>query len=59
MTPLPLGSLAYLLEFGGYKIFNGGRKYFNYMDYGISYKKLSGSEVVNPSENKTYSKKGT
>ena len=53
----PRGRLAYLLEFGGYKIFNGGGNIFNYMDYGISYKKLSGSEVVNPSENKTIFKK--
>jgi len=53
----PRGRLAYLLEFGGYKIFNGGGNIFNYMDYGISYKKLSGSEVVKSSDNKTVFKK--
>ena len=53
----PNGRLAYLLEFGGYKIFNGGGNVFNYMDYGISYKNLSGSEIVKPRENKTFFKK--
>lgn len=53
----PNGRLAYLLEFGEYKIFNGGGNVFNYMDYGISYKRLSGSEIVKPTENKTLFKK--
>ena len=29
----------YLIEIGGYKIFNGGGNIFNYMDYGLSYRK--------------------
>ena len=53
----PRGRLAYLIEIGGYKIFNGGGNIFNYMDYGLSYKKLSGSEIIKPTDTKSIFKK--
>ena len=53
----PRGRLAYLIELGGYKIFNGGGNIFNYMDYGLSYKKLSGSEIIKPTDTKSIFKK--
>ena len=53
----PRGRLAYLIELGGYKIFNGGGNFFNYMDYGLSYKKLSGSEIIKPTDTKSIFKK--
>ena len=53
----PRGRLAYLIELGGYKIFNGGGNIFNYMDYGLSYKKLSGSEKIKPTDTKSIFKK--
>ena len=36
-----------------YHIFEGGGNVFNYMDYGISYKTLSGSEKKDDNESKT------
>jgi hypothetical protein len=45
------GRLAYMIEAGAYRIFEKGGNIFNYLDYGISYKKLSGSEQIN--ENKS------
>ena len=53
----PRGRLAYLVELGGYKIFKGGGNIFNYMDYGLSYKKLSGSEIIKPTDTKSIFKK--
>jgi hypothetical protein len=44
------GRLAYIIEAGAYKIFEKGGNVFNYLDYGISYKKLSGSEQINESK---------
>ena len=38
------GRIAFMIEAGMYHIFEGGGNVFNYMDYGISYKTLSGSE---------------
>jgi len=40
----PRGRIAFMIEAGMYHIFEGGGNVFNYMDYGISYKTLSGSE---------------
>ena len=45
------GRLAYIIEAGAYRIFEKGGNIFNYLDYGIGYKKLSGSEQIN--ENKS------
>ena len=45
------GRLAYIIEAGAYQIFEKGGNIFNYLDYGIGYKKLSGSEQI--SENKS------
>ena len=45
------GRLAYIIEAGAYRIFKKGGYIFNYLDYGIGYKKLSGSEQIN--ENKS------
>ena len=45
------GRLAYIIEAGAYQIFEKGGNIFNYLDYGIGYKKLSGSEQIN--ENKS------
>ena len=42
---VPRGRLAYVIEAGAYKLFEKGGNIFNYMDYGFSYKKLSGSEI--------------
>ena len=39
------GRLAYKFEIGEYYIFPGGGNIFNYMDYSLSYKKLSGIEI--------------
>ena len=38
------GRIAFNLEAGIYRIFKDGGNVFNYMDYGIGYKKLSGAE---------------
>jgi len=38
------GRISVIFEGGAYHIFEGGGNVFNYMDYGIGYKKLSGSE---------------
>ncbi len=40
----PKGRLAVYLEAGRYRIFYGGGNVFNYMDYSLAYKRLSGSE---------------
>ena len=45
------GRLAYIIEAGAYRIFEKGGNIFNYLDYGIGYKNLSGSEQIN--ENKS------
>ena len=42
---VPSGRLAYVVEAGAYKLFEKGGNIFNYMDYGFSFKKLSGSEI--------------
>ena len=39
------GRIGFIIEAGMYHIFEGGGNVFNYMDYGLSYKKLSGSEI--------------
>ena len=44
------GRLAFLIEAGAYRIFEKGGNIFNYLDYGFSYKKLSGSEQINESK---------
>ncbi len=44
------GRLAYIIEAGAYRIFEKGGNIFNYLDYGFSYKKLSGSEQINESK---------
>ena len=44
------GRIAFNLEAGIYRIFKDGGNVFNYMDYGIGYKKLSGAEK-NPEKN--------
>ena len=44
------GRLAFLIEAGAYRIFERGGNIFNYLDYGFSYKKLSGSEQINESK---------
>ena len=44
------GRVALNLEAGIYKIFKSGGNIFNYMDYGLAYKKLSGTEK-NPKKN--------
>ena len=40
------GRIGLYLEIGRYHIFTEGGAFFNYMDYSISYKRLSGSEEV-------------
>jgi hypothetical protein len=40
----PGGRLAIYAEVGRYRIFSGGGNVFNYMDYSIGYKRLSGKE---------------
>ena len=40
------GRIGLYLEIGRYHIFPEGGAFFNYMDYSISYKRLSGSEEV-------------
>ena len=40
----PKGRIALYLEAGRYRIFPGGGNVFNYMDYTLAYKRLSGSE---------------
>ena len=45
------GRLAYIFQAGAYRIFKKGGNIFNYLDYGIGYKKISGSEQIN--ENKS------
>jgi hypothetical protein len=42
--------LAYIIEAGAYRIFEKGGNIFNYLDYGFSYKKLSGSETIDESK---------
>ena len=42
--------LAYIIEAGAYRIFERGGNIFNYLDYGFSYKKLSGSETIDESK---------
>ena len=42
--------LAYIIEAGAYRIFKKGGNIFNYLDYGFSYKKLSGSETIDESK---------
>ena len=44
------GRLAYIIEAGAYRIFEKGGNIFNYLDYGFSYKKLSGSETIDESK---------
>jgi len=44
------GRISMLLEFGRYHIFKGGGNIFNYMDYGLSYKRLAGSEIESGSK---------
>ena len=44
------GRLAYTIDVGAYRIFEKGGNIFNYLDYGIGYKKLSGSEQINESK---------
>ena len=44
------GRLAYIIEAGAYRIFEKGGNIFNYLDYGLSYKKLSGSEQIDESK---------
>lgn len=39
----PKGRLGLYLEFGRYNIFPEGGAFFNYMDYSLAYKRLSGS----------------
>ena len=41
------GRIGFMLEAGAYYIFQNGGNIFNYMDYGLGYKKLSGSEIAN------------
>ena len=44
------GRLAYTIDAGAYRIFEKGGNIFNYLDYGIGFKKLSGSEQINESK---------
>ena len=44
------GRLAYTFDAGAYRIFEKGGNIFNYLDYGIGFKKLSGSEQINESK---------
>ena len=46
-----VGRIAFTFEAGMYHIFDGGGNIFNYMDYGIGYKKLSGVEKLNDLKN--------
>jgi len=41
------GRIGINMQVGMYKIFKGGGNIFNYADYGIGYKKYSGSEFIN------------
>lgn len=41
----PNGRLAIYAEVGRFKVFPGGGNVFNYMDYSLGYKRLSGSEL--------------
>ena len=41
----PRGRIGLYLEFGRYNIFPEGGAFFNYMDYSLAYKRLSGSET--------------
>jgi len=43
----PRGRLAVYLEAGRYRFFPGGGNVFNYLDYSVAYKRLSGSEEIN------------
>ena len=51
------GRLAYKFEIGEYYIFPGGGNVFNYMDYSLSYKRLSGSELNLSNDTKSIFKK--
>lgn len=46
-----VGRVAYTFGAGMYHIFKDGGNIFNYMDYGIDYKKLSGVEKLDTSKN--------
>ena len=47
----PRGRIGLYLELGRYHIFPEGGAFFNYMDYSIAFKRLSGSEIDRGSKN--------
>ncbi len=46
----PKGKFAFYVEAGRYTIFPGGGNVFNYMDYSLAFKRLSGKEIYNGNE---------
>ena len=46
------GRISLYLELGRYHIFPEGGAFFNYMDYSIAYKRLSGSEEISDLKSK-------